>query len=278
MVRRNSFSALRSSTTQQAKLWGLALSAMTVRIGSSSLKRVTPGVDNAGTKPGGEDKPSKEDMEATKKHKQEQRQKLYAQMHTCNLWLDYHKNSPSVYDEWMGIGFTEEEINKWGLGFCSACPLSPEHTSLTIPVWFKGKLWDIRHRLIGAEQGKYRSHLPGLVPPFYNLDAILTSRQVYVVEGEKKTIKCVSCGVPAVIGYPGIQFFKRIPEILNKYLDSTQQVIFIPDPGTTDKIIEMAQQIKVPCYLVDLWMKPDDLILEHGADMFMSAIRMPRPI
>lgn len=225
-----------------------------------------------------EDRLDKSALQAIEEEKARKRRFNYQLMHQCTLWQDYYHN-PSTYEVWYGEGkMSHEEIDRWGLGFCESCPVSPEFSSLTIPVWFRGKLFDIRHRLIGAEaRDKYRSHMVGISPIFFNLDCLAGAKRVYIVEGEKKAIRLSSLEIGAVVGYPGLQYIGKLDAVLKKVGESVKEVIFIPDPGSETKIIA-SKPTGVSCYMVELWEKPDDFIDIYGRESFFNAIRIPTPI
>lgn len=216
-------------------------------------------------------------IEKQRKEKDRKKQEAISKIHSCKEWKTYHEN-PNTYGEWMGQGFTEIEIKRWFLGYSSPCPCCPEFNSLTIPVWYRGKLWDIRHRLLGETDNKYRSHLPGLTAPFFNLEGITSQETIYIVEGEKKAIKSISAGLESTIAFPGLQLRSHIPDKINRLAMKNQKVVFLPDPGTEDSILEIVPQIELPCYMVEMWMKVDDLIIDHGEDTFLSLIEHPRRV
>lgn len=211
--------------------------------------------------------------------KREKSSVLYHTMHSCTSWQDYY-HSQRTYEIWYSEGrMNYQEVDRWGLGYCDHCPVAPDFPSLTIPVWYKGKLWDIRHRLIGADdREKYRSHLAGLQPFFFNLDVVSSAKKLYVVEGEKKAIRLTSLGLEHCIGYPGAQHLGKLPAILAKIGEHIQEIVFIPDPGTEHKVLEIAGKIKPRSYMVELWNKVDDFIDLYGSRPLLNAIRIPTPI
>jgi hypothetical protein len=170
-------------------------------------------------------------------------------------------------------------VRYWGLGLCEACPTRPQSRSLTIPVFYRNKLFDIRHRLLDADNGqKYCSHLSGLTPAFFNLDSLLNHPQVYIVEGEKKAITCAATGLTAVVGVPGKDFYGRLAAVVNRLCTATQELIFVPDPGTLDTVVQAAHTIANRTFVVELWEKPDDFIQQFGVDPFLRALEFRRPV
>lgn len=225
----------------------------------------------------------KSDPEEIQKIKQDKilsQQKLLKIMQTCKDWQVYHKTNPECIQCWKNEGFSELEIDVWNLGYCKVCPLFQASPSLTIPAFYKGILYDIRHRLVSPpdENNKYRTHLQGLTPPFFNMDSLFNDKIIYVMEGEKKVIKASSCGLKSVIGIPGLNYVDRLVNSLNQKISPDQRIVFIPDPGTINKICIAASKLDRPSYIVEMMMKPDDLISQYGQQAFINAISIPRPI
>lgn len=230
-----------------------------------------------------ETKPSKEELERIREEKRRHMQMVYTKMSRCTDWIRYHDNVSEAIEIWYEHGVGIDSVMRWGLGYCRSAPLSPEHESITIPVFHRGRLVDIRHRIIGGADGnKYRSHMYGLTPPFFNLDAIAGGKKLYVVEGEKKAIILMSAGIKPTISYPGIGFAASIANtVLNECGEHKQDIVFIPDPGTADKIEQVSIEIANSghrCFILDLFDKPDDFILEYGINNFHGALKMIRRV
>lgn len=230
-----------------------------------------------------ETKPSKEEIERIKEEKRQHAQRMYARMSRCVDWIRYHEQVSEAMDVWFEHGVGIDSIMRWGLGYCESAPLAPEHASLTIPVFHRGRLVDIRHRIIdGIDGNKYRSHMAGITPPFFNLDSIPSGKRLFVVEGEKKAIILMAAGVLPTVSYPGIGFAGQIGHTIEQECYKCKQdVVFIPDPGTTAKIEAVAldlEQAGHKCYILDLFDKPDDFLQEYGANNFMGALRMVRRV
>lgn len=225
---------------------------------------------------------SREERTKREQEKLVSQQRLLALIQRCEDWRSYHNYNPECRDYWHNEGFTDREIQTWNLGYCQACPVLSTSPSLTVPVWYKGILYDIRHRLLSPtpDSGKYRSHMTGLIPPFFNLDSIANDRKVYMVEGEKKVIKTVSCGVKAVVGYPGINFMQRLTNMIKQKIPPDQEIIFIPDPGTVKEVVAKLHTFTVPhrISIVELWKKPDDFIREYGQAAFLDCLAIARPV
>lgn len=187
------------------------------------------------------------------------------------------------FDIWMGWGFSEPEIKKWGLGFCKSSPTARDIPTGTIPVLLENQYIDIRHRLIeeSEEGGKYRSHLPGLRPFFFNADVAFSAKTLHVAEGEKKGIILQRAVGPYTIAYPGIKILSLWPELFDLVKKRHpaipfHEVIFYPDPGTIDEVARYGIQIArlgIKVKIAELIDKPDDMIIDYGVDAFMQELR-----
>lgn len=222
---------------------------------------------------------------AEEKIQQEQDQiALRRRMAVCQDWTEYHTRllrGPELLDVWGEQGMGPDEIRKWGLGCCPSCPTAPDYASLTIPCFQEGALLDIRHRLINAppEEGKYRSHLPGLIPPIFNLDAIKMSSDIIIVEGEKKAIIMDGAGFTGTVGLPGINFAKYLLRALPGRMNSNQRAIVMLDPHTNsrgEKLAEALGGVGVEAVVADCFQKPDDMIIAYGVEPIKEIIRQAR--
>jgi hypothetical protein len=182
---------------------------------------------------------------------------------------------------WMDQGMTEGDIKKWGLGWCPSCPTAVGYESLTMPVFFQGVLCDIRHKLLGElteETGRYRSHISGLMPFPYNMDALFQSQKLVVVEGEKKVIHLVRSGIVGTVGVPGATVTEDLLLHLRS-LESTQTIILAFDPGASKQQEQLAEEILalgVRVYVADCFAKPDDLLLRYGKDVLEEVLQQSR--
>lgn len=227
------------------------------------------------------DRPSPEEIAVKKLASQQEKLKLAAMMTSCNDWQEYHNQVNEAL--WVAQGLDKSAIDKWGLGYCMQAPCTEYSTpSLTIPVFNNQKLVDIRHRLLEPQEGqKYRSHRPGLPAQVFNLDAMGDGETVYVVEGEKKAIVLEHNGFHPTISYPGINNLSLIKDILLQDMctSQVQRFLFIPDPGTqkvVSPLLKILSKEGVKVGLVDLFEKPDDLILQYGVESLRGAVRYPR--
>jgi hypothetical protein len=195
------------------------------------------------------------------------------QMAQCTDYLQYHDLlDKSDRQWWHSQGIMDEQIEEYKLGVCFSCPTDMEHRpSHTIPIWDShwSQLLNIRHRIIGAENGnKYRPHMAGLGVQLFNSRHVLKHKEVGLVEGEKKSIILSAHGFPCC-GIPGINTFD---ERWLKHFGGVKRLWLAPDPGAEQQMEELGQRIvkltQIEVSLLTLWEKPDDLILEMGDTAF----------
>lgn len=174
----------------------------------------------------------------------------------------YHANlTPILRQHWYKYGLTNETIDARLLGYTSHCPTWRPCASLTIPIFYKGVLLNIRHRLINPpeEKGKYRPQVAGIPALMYNAD-LLSERPdwIMLVEGEVKAMVLCQNGIPAV-GIPGASSFRQ--EWVMMFKDIQTYVMF--DPGAehqTIRVIKLlcnARGLPPPC-VNGQYCKPDD--------------------
>lgn len=221
-----------------------------------------------------------EERQARLQKQEQSRQELRRQIATCQDWQRYYDNVGAGVELWHQHGITQEDIEKWGLGYCEQAPCCEyESPSLTIPIFYQTKLVDIRHRLVKPQgKDKYRSHLAGLPPAYFNLDGVKSAERVFVVEGEKKAVVCNHYGLPT-IAFPGLQFARFLDVILPRTVDHCQELIFLPDPYSLDAMYPTLTSLKDKGYtvkIIDLFMKPDDLILAYGPNAITDSVPMAR--
>ena len=205
---------------------------------------------------------------------------LQAQMAACLDWQVYNAQVCQAYDLWSAQGIDQSDIERWGLGYCSRVPhCAYESPSLTIPVFHKRKLVDIRHRLLqpqGAD--KYRSHLPSLPPSYFNLDGLLEQPDCFIVEGEKKAVVLNHHGLPTA-SFPGLGSANYLADMITQELRPSQVLHFIPDPGTKsalDPTILVLRNAGFKVKVLDLMLKPDDLVRKYGIQPILKAIPYAR--
>lgn len=209
---------------------------------------------------------------------EQERIKKREKIANCRDWQVYHADVVQALTMWQAFGIGESDINKWGLGFCKQAPCTDyASASLTIPIFRKNKLVDIRHRLVSPADGqKYRSHWAGLPPSFFNLDAISHGERVFVVEGEKKAIVLEHFGFHPTISFPGLNCAHQLSDILAQEGTKSQRFVFLPDPGSEVKLRPLLKGLKSAGFklsLAELIMKPDDFLVEYGGDAMCNALQ-----
>ena len=223
---------------------------------------------------------AQEERAERQQKEQADRRSLRQEIARCTDWVTYHDNVGKGAALWKQAGITNEDIDRWGLGYCDRVPNCTYDTpSLTIPVFYKNILVDIRHRVLQPQgDDKYRSHLPKLPPAYFNLDGLLNQRQCFFVEGEKKAIVVAHNGLMAC-AYPGVEFARYLTDIIPQVLDASQELIFLPDPGSNRQLNPTLHALREKGYqtkVVDLFLKPDDFIMEYGVAPLLQAIPQAR--
>jgi len=208
--------------------------------------------------------------------------RLLAVLKNNTQWREYNAAVTESSEKtllWFSHGISQQQIETWGLGWCAECPTAEiPSPSLTIPVFYRDDLLDIRHRLIlDTNNGKYRSHLAGLTPSLFNL-AALDHDQVLVVEGEKKTI-ITNSEQRHVVGMPGAQFTRQLKKEL-KTREWMGELTLALDPGmealTNRLAAELAAMPGIAVRVADFWDKPDDVFLDFGPDVFNEVLKQSR--
>jgi len=219
-------------------------------------------------------RPTSQDIQERRLRAVEQQQAEHARrlsalevMHASTDHLRYWHNMEIHTDAiayWDAQGMSLQTIDDYKLGYCPRCPTDHEgRPSYTIPVLAYGKLWNIRHRLIGADDGdKYRPHLAGLPAMLFNADNLQGDPEhILIVEGEKKSIIAAQTGFPNV-GLMGKSGFKA--EWAGKF--ARFQTVFVAlDPDAEAQAVEIARLFKGRGRLVLLPGKLDDLLTQYGA-------------
>jgi DNA primase len=197
------------------------------------------------------------------------RQTALQQLRDSNNAQHYHDlllETPSAWKYWTEEGFTERTILGFQLGYCAACPLDyPAHRpSATIPIYAQGKLWNIRHRVLGAEHGKYLPERKNLPQMMFNADNLLQAPPDYMmlVEGEKKSMACTQYGWWSVGVMGQDNFNPDWADAFNRF----ERVYVVLDPDALDNAHEIASLFDGRGYVVSLPDKLDDLLHKGGTD------------
>jgi len=203
--------------------------------------------------------------QARKIAEHEKRLSALERMRTCTDHIRYHKQmSDEGFQYWYEAGLLPETIARYQLGYCPRCPTDTQgRASYTIPVISNGQLWNIRHRLVNADNGdKYRPHLAGLPNVLFNADDLRSEApDILIVEGEKKSMVAAQEGFLNV-GVMGKTGFDKawVP----KFADF-QRVNVCYDPDALDRAAEVARLFGGRGRVVILPDKLDDLIVLSGA-------------
>ena len=202
-------------------------------------------------------------------------------MLTCNDWAFYHQDClhrEDAMEAWFQHDILEDAIRAWGLGFADACPLYLSSPSLTIPVWYQGRLLDIRHRLLqpATNDGKYRSHMSGIGSHLFNGDVLSTRWWSLVVEGEKKAILLSSLGWP-VCSIPGIMNSGPLLKLVET--SPGTKLVLAMDPGVEQqtarlaaKLVRAGAAVRIASFLI----KPDDFLLDYGESLCHDVVLQAR--
>jgi len=215
-----------------------------------------------------------------KQEEHDRRLSALEKIHNCKDHIAYHQQMDAddrAY--WHSEGINDASIVRYILGICYRCPTDHlGRPSYTIPVINGGKLVNIRHRLIGAENGdKYRPHMAGLGNTLFNADLVYQpAPRIIITEGEKKAIVLTQNGFPSV----GIMGKMAFPPVWAKRFESFPRMYIIMDPDALGRAYETAALFAGRGYVVDLGVKADDLFSKHGGTpaSLESAIRWAKHI
>ena len=197
----------------------------------------------------------------------ERRMSNLERMHQSKEHIRYFHNlgaNTDAIEYWCNEGMSLQTIDDYMLGYCPRCPTDREgRASYTIPVMIRGKLYNIRHRLIGADNGdKYRPQMAGLPSVLFNADYLYQdSHRILITEGEKKSIVTAQAGFENVglMGKTGFNpawaaRFERFP------------LVYVAlDPDATEQAAEIAALFGDRGRVVILPDKLDDMIVRYGA-------------
>lgn len=210
----------------------------------------------------------------------ERRLTALEQMAQSQDHLRYHQAlNTRATEYWLGEGISEASIDTYVLGYCNHCPTDRDRRpSYTIPVINSSKLRNIRHRLIGGDQGdKYRPHMAGLGTQLFNADLLAEPQdRILVVEGEKKAIVMTQCGFPSV-AILGKSVFKSE---WKRLFDNAGQVIVGLDPDAHKSAARLAAIFGRRGRVAAFPVKPDDMVNLYGASEadVEAVLRLAAPV
>ena len=215
-----------------------------------------------------------------KQQEHERRLSVLERMHKCQDHLRYHRHldtNVKAVDYWLGEGMNADTIHHYKLGYCPDCPTSPGHDSYTIPVTYQGKLFNIRHRLVTPNGGKYRPHMAGLPSMIFNADHLdRDDGRILILEGEKKSMVVTEKTDIANVATMGKQSFK--PGWASRF-GAFERVYVCYDPDATAQASATAALFSKRGYVVTLPTKADDFFVLYGgsASDFEYHINTARP-
>jgi DNA primase len=223
-----------------------------------------------------------ERRERARQRQEERRKQVYERI--AGMWdvaISYCAAlTPALQEWWYAKGVNDQSIGQFWLGYCVRCPTDEAgRPSYTIPITYKERLLNIRHRLVGAASeasgDKYRPQIAGLGAAMFNADILLQPAEyVLLVEGEIKAIVLTQLGYRAV-GIPGASSFK---EAWGRCFWNQRTVYIALDPGAetqgeriADLLGNKARIVRSPC-------KPDDFFVQYGGTKqdFDALLRLSR--
>lgn len=202
--------------------------------------------------------------EAERQEKERQQQLTTLDRIAQSSKADLYHGQMADRSYWYTQGLTDETINRFKLGYTHQCPTYPDSPSWTIPIYYQGKLYNIRHRLARpGDSGKYRPEMAGLPPAIFNADALNgPGWMIVLVEGEVKSLVLGQVGFSAV-GIPGANSFK--PKWAKLFKDTTTIYIAL-DPGAEKESTEIGAILAsegIQVRVCQLPVKPDDFFVKY---------------
>jgi hypothetical protein len=199
--------------------------------------------------------------EAERQQKERQQQLSTLDRIATSTRADVYHAQMADRSYWYEQGLTDETIDRFKLGYSPACPTYPDSPSWTIPIFYQGRLYNIRHRLARPNgSGKYRPEMAGLPAAIFNADVLTAGDwMVVLVEGEVKSMVLTQAGFCAV-GIPGANSFK------DKWLKlfKADSVVYVAlDPGADSEAWGIATTLKaggIEARVCTLPCKPDDFL------------------
>ncbi len=215
-----------------------------------------------------------------RQEEQEQRldalERIHREVKTAEHYHDNLDGVPGARDYWRGEGIPDQWQDAYTLGWCARCPTDYDHEkktfmgrpSFTIPVWEGEELINIRHRLIGVEDDKYRPHLAGLGTQLFNVNWLqadtgemaLSDGSVILGEGEKKSIVAHVHGFPCV----SISGARQWQPEWDGLFSECPTVYVCLDPDARGSAEKLTRRLGERARLVSLPAKLDDFFTKYG--------------
>jgi hypothetical protein len=223
----------------------------------------------------------KEQIEIEEQRKKDAERAL-ENLRSEHLWTKYHDMlsvwARDVIHSW---GISDKWADHWRLGFNPDYIVKTKEDvyhspAITIPVWQLGEKTpaNIKLRILNprTDNDRYRNlYKMGTAKPFYAFNA-LTSKNVFVVEGEKKAMVVGSrlweLGVrdTQVVGVPTKT---PDPECIQQMQRYDRAVICLDPDASQDKSLERLVDL-MPCErvaVVELPAKIDDMVVQNDLDI-----------
>lgn len=200
-------------------------------------------------------------------------------------WLRWHREMTSDQAKyWVGAGIPHAWQVYYQLGYCPYRVVKADdgyhHTSShTIPIFDTGRrIANVQHRLLNPPPGvqKYRQEKGIAAAVFFaDPEVPLNGKVTIVVEGAKKAAvvnvyyayerKVSVAGLPGVYVPPTGQGIRRNQHeaFCARLREQGGKVFFLLDPGADETARNLKSQVP-GSRIVDLPLKPDDLIVQHG--------------
>ena len=231
----------------------------------------------------------REQMEQRREEEKKVQEKALAAIMSSQDHVRYfHNITEEAVNYYLAEGLSHDSIQHYKLGYCAQCPTASYSASYTIPITYKQKLFNIRHRLISPNgSGKYRPHATNLPPMLFNADLLETeSRFGLLVEGEKKSMVVTQeTGIPSVAIMGNTTFRSSWAQKFDKW----SRVIVIMDPDTDtiqkmrsseEKAIEIAKSFNSRGLVAVVPVKVDDFFakIKGTKEDFMHFVMEARPV
>lgn len=209
-----------------------------------------------------------------------------SKMNASQYDIEYHaalmKNGDMLEYVMANWGLTVDMVKKYMIGYANVCPTYNKSDSITIPVYFKNMLFNIKHRLLRIDDkgGRYRPQIAGIPPALYNVNALNNVDEAIVVEGEFKSMVVQDRTGIATVGTPSATIFK---DKWLKFFDRIKKVYVVLDPDASthaESIANKLASVVGDVRLVATLTKPDDFFVLYGgtAYQFESYLRFGRRV
>ena len=207
-----------------------------------------------------------------------------ATMARSQAWREFHEYGlqNGGVGNWEARGVDRSDYLRRGLGVVHRPAIGPDCDWLTIPVWYRNVLMDVRLRSLSTDPAysgpRYRSLKAGVPPHPYDLDSIRRYRDILLVEGEIKSILINKAGY-GVVGLPGVR--GGLPDLYRACgdLHPTQTITIGFDPGAdleAEAVAEGLYRVGATVLVASFFDKPDDLLQIDGSGVFDEVLAQAR--